>query len=237
MIQRYYPESNAGRGEWWINMRDNAPAVLAALGAAPALITKVNGDSVAGVFLYVTLPQVYAKLSTKITGYIKTYLHDPAGTPTPSFPVIPPMPSVGVPTVLAGVEERRELWVPEIRALPNYDPLIQGVTLRIETTGTPFNPANYKGEIVKVESPAPHTITATFRKARGHIQGGKFFGRKIGTATLHAFPDMRTVTPATLDVPLTTPGIAEEWEIQFQPYLKDRPVGIPSDFATILVRG
>lgn len=42
---------------------------------------------------------------------------------------------------------------------------------------------------------------------------------------------MRTVSPATLEVPITTPGVAEEWEIQFQPYLKDQPVGIASDFA------
>src|SRR5687767_178253 len=53
----------------------------------------------------------------KINGYIKTYLYDPNGTNPPTFPTIPPLPSLGIPTVLAGLEERRELWVPEIRAL------------------------------------------------------------------------------------------------------------------------
>jgi hypothetical protein len=237
MITPYYPDTNLGRGQWWTNMRDNAPSVLTSLGAAPALISKVNADSIGGVFLYVTLPAVYDKLGAKITGYIKTYLYDPDGTPAPVFPTIPPMPSLGVPTVLAGIEERREKWVQEIKGLAGYDPLIQGVTLRIEQTGTPFNPATYKGEITKLESNAPHTVTAGFRKASGNIQGGKFLGRKIGTATLYAFPDVRTVSPATLEVPLTTPGVAEEWEIQFQPYLKDQAVGIVSDFATVLVRG
>ena len=237
MITPYYPETNLGRGEWWTNMRDNHNAVLAALGAPAGLITKINNDSIGGVFLYHTLPAVYDKLGKKINGYIKTYLYDPDGTPAPSFPVIPPMPSLGVPTVLAGIEARREKWVPEIRALTNYDPLVQGVTLRIEQTGTPFNPATYKGEIVSLESTAAHSVTAAFRKARGNIQGGKFLGRKIGTATLHMFADVRTVSPTTLDVPITTPGVAEDWEIQFQPYLKDQAVGIVSDFATVLVRG
>ncbi len=237
MIVPYYPETNLGRGEWWLNMRDNSPSVLTSLGASPALISKINGDSIGGVFVYHTLPAVYDKLGKKINGYIQSYLYDPDGTPAPAFPTIPPMPSLGVPTVLAGIEKRRELWVPEIRALANYDPLTQGVTLRIETTGTPFNPATYKGEITSLESNAAHTVTAAFRKARGNIQGGKFLGRKIGTALLHSFPDTRTVSPATLDVPITTPGVAEEWEIQFQPYLKDQAVGIASDFATVLVRG
>ena len=237
MITPYYPDTNLGRGEWWTNMRDNATAVLAALGAGTPLINKINGDSIGGVFLYHTLPAVYDKLGKKINGYIQTYLYDPDGTPAPAFPTIPPMPSLGVPTVLAGIEKRRELWVPEIRALANYDPLIQGVTLRIEPTGTPFNPATYKGVIVSLQSTAPHAVTAAFRKASGNMQGGKFLGRKIGTATLHTFADVRTVSPATLEVPITTPGVAEEWEIQFQPYLKDQAVGIVSDFATVLVRG
>lgn len=237
MINPYYPETNLGRGEWWTNMRDNHNAVLTGLGAPAALITKVNNDSIAGVFLYHTLPQLYDKLGKKITGYIKTYLYDPDGTPAPVFPTIPPLPSLGVPSVLAGVEARREKWVPEIRALTNYDPLVQGVTLRLETTGTPFDPATYKGVIVSVESNAPRQVTAAFRKASGKVQGGKFLGRKIGTAVLHTFPDVRTVSPATLEVPIATPGVAEEWEFQFQPYLKDQPVGLASDFVTVLVRG
>ena len=158
MIVPYYPETNLGRGEWWLNMRDNSPSVLTSLGASPALISKINGDSIGGVFVYHTLPAVYDKLGKKINGYIQSYLYDPEGTDAPIFPTIPPMPSLGVPTVLAGIEKRRELWVPEIRALANYDPLTQGVTLRIETTGTPFNPATYKGEITSLESNAAHTV-------------------------------------------------------------------------------
>ena len=78
---------------------------------------------------------------------------------------------------------------------------------------------------------------AAFRKARGKIPGVKFFGRKIGTTTLVPLGDVRTVSPATLKIPITTPGVAEEWEIQARACLKDQLVGIASDFVPVLVRG
>ena len=77
-------------------------------------------------------------------------------------------------------------------------------------------------------------VTRKRAKAGGKIQGVKFAGRKIGTVLLG---DLRKVPPATLEIPITTAAVAEDWEIQAQPYLKDLPVGIPGDFKPVLVRG
>ena len=139
--------------------------------------------------------------------------------------------------MLAGVEERPAKWVQAIKKLDGYDPAVQGVTLRIEPTGTPFDPATYKAEITEASSPSARVVIAGFRKARGRIPGVTFFGRKIGTATLVPLGDVRTVPPATPEIPIATAGVAEEWEFQARAFLKDELVGIASDFVTVLVRG
>ncbi len=237
MINPYYPETNTGRADWWDNLLQNGTAVLNALNAPTALINKVNADATAGLFLYRTLPALYDSIGKKINGYIKTYLYDADGTPAPQFPTIPPQPSTGVPSALAGVEARRELWVKAIKALDGYDAAVQGVALQFEPTGTPFDAATYKAEITGVSSPSARAVVAGFRKARGNIVGVKFFGRKIGTTTLMDLGGLRTVSPTTLEIPIATPGVAEEWEIQARAVVKDDLVGIASDFAPVLVRG
>jgi hypothetical protein len=44
-------------------------------------------------------------------------------------------------------------------------------------------------------------------------------------------------SPATLEIPIATPGVAEDWQIQALAILKDQPVGTASDFVQVLVRG
>ena len=237
MITPYYPETNSGRADWWDNMLTEAATVLAPLGASSTLINKVVGDATAGVFLYRTLPALYDNIGKKINGYIKTYLFDPDGTPAPQFPTIPPQPSAGIPSALAGIEARREIWVKAIKSLDGYDAGVQGVALRIEQTGTAFDPATYKAEITGVSSPSARAVVAEFRKARGKIAGVRFLGRKIGTTTLVELGGLRTVSPTTLEIPIATAGVAEDWEIQARAVVKDVLVGIASDFAPVLVRG
>jgi hypothetical protein len=102
--------------------------------------------------------------------------------------------------------------------------------------GGAFTPDTYKAEISSVVSMAPGQVEVKFRKARGHISGMEFTGRKSGTsnwANLGRF----TVATASLDIPIATPGQPENWEIQGQALRNDKPIGIQSDIKPVTVRG
>ena len=114
---------------------------------------------------------------------------------------------------------------------------MQGATLRIEATGTPFDPATYQAVIFDLTSPASATVSAKFRKAGGHIDAMGFTGRKMAGAGAWLDLGRFMATPATLHIPIAVAGQPEEWEIRGQAYIRDTPVGLPSEIATVLVRG
>lgn len=235
MIKPYYPPTTDGRADWWQNIVSVGTGQLTTLGFTLAQTSAVNSDALASVYLYRTLPATYEEFGKRVTGYIHTFLYDPDGTPAPSVPPVPSWPPLATVS-LAGIEERREKWVQLAKHAANYDPLVQGAVLRIEPTGTPFDPATYQAEIFGAASPGPATVTCKFRKAGGEISAMAFSGRRVGTV---AWVDLGrfTATPASLHIPLQTPGIPEVWEFQGQALIKDAPIGIPSDHVQVLVRG
>ena len=105
-----------------------------------------------------------------------------------------------------------------------------------ESTGVPFDPATYQAEITSAETTAPSQVQAKFRKARGNITGVAFTGRKTGSSNWMDLGKF-TVSPASLHVPITTPGQAEQWEIQARAFKGDTMIGLVSDIKTVLVRG
>lgn len=236
MLIPYYPETNDGRADWWQNVVAVGTTTLSALGFSVSQTTAINIDAQLGVYLYRTLPKAYEDFGKRVTGFIHTYLSDPDGTLAPVVPAMPTWPIFSAGTTTAGLEARREKWVALAKHSSNYDPALQGATLRIEPTGTPFDQNTYKAIIFDATSPSPSTASCKFRKARGNVQAMKFLGRKVGTV---AWVDLGRfmATPATMHIPLTTPGLPEQWELMGRALIKDQEIGIASDLLEVLIRG
>ncbi len=235
MANRYYPQTNDGRAEWWANIISDNGTTLAACGIPAAQITSILADAAMAVYLYRTLPNIYAGFVMSITGYIHAYLDGAIDGAAPVFPAMPTLPT-SPDAVLGGIEARREKWVQAVKSSTSYNPEVQGNTLRTEGTGSGFDPASYVAVVSGVTCTATATVSAKFRKAGGNVAAMEFHGRKAGTGTwinLGRF----MATPASLHIPITTPGQPEEWEIQGQACAKDTPVGQPSGIQTVLVRG
>ena len=232
----YYPPTNEGRALWWENIEStDAQSALTALDFSAAARAAILADAAVAVYIYRTAPQAYEAYSVSMTGWGHAYLDAPDGTPTPIMPAAPVLP-VAPTAVNAGIEARRAAWVQTAKNAHGYDPNVQGATLRIEMTGDTFNSATYQAIIFGLTSPASATVSAKFRKASGHVDAMAFQGRKSGSSP---WIDLGRymATPATLHIPLTTPGQAEEWEIRGHAYIKDSPIGVPSPVQTVLVRG
>ncbi len=233
MSTPYYPETIEGRADWWQNKIDKI-GIITALDAeaAPAILE----DAKMAVYLYRTLPGLYDTFVVQVHGYINSYLTGAVGTPAPKVMPLPAWPAMPVTGVVSGIEGRRVKWVPVLKNSTGYEPTNQGVALLLESVGGAFQPDSYKAEIVSVESLAVAQVMVKFRKARGAITGMAFNGRKTGTGT---FLDLGrfTVTPASLHIPIGTPGQAELWEIQGQAFKGDTLIGTPSSISEVLVRG
>ncbi len=236
MINPYYPETNDVRADWWQNIAATGGSTLSGLGFTTAQLTAVGIDAQFGIYLYRTLPATFEDFGKRVTGYISTCLSDPDGTPLPNIPMVPSWPGFSGGSETAGLEVRREKWVQLAKHAPNYDPAVQGATLRIEQTGTPFDPAAYKAEIFGAATPGAATVTVKFRKARGNVQAMKFKGRKAGGSAWTEL-GIFLATPASLHIPLTTPGTPEQWELSGRAMVKNDEIGIPSDLLEVLVRG
>ena len=233
MPASYYPETNDGRADWWQNKIDNA-AVIAALNAA--LAPSILADAAVAVYLYRTLPNLYDGFNKQVTGYINAFLSHADGTPVPNAPPVPAWPALPAPGVLAGIETRRAKWAQVLKNAGAYDPATHGVTLHLEPAGAAFDANNYQAVIVDAQSLAPAQVSAKFRKARGSVTGVAFSGRRKSGG---AFTDLGrfTVSPASLHIPIATPGQPEEWELQAQAFKRDTLIGTPSDIKPVLVRG
>ena len=233
MPASYYPETNDGRADWWQRKIDNA-AMIAAL--SPTLAPSILADAAIAVYLYRTLPGLYDGFNKQVTRYINAFLSNPDTTPAPDAPPVPAWPALPAPGVLAGIEARRAKWVQVLKNLPDYHPAAQGVTLQLEAVGATFDPGSYQAVIVDAHSLAPAQVSAKFRKARGSVTGVAFSGRRKGSG---AFTDLGrfTVSPASLHIPIATPGQPEEWELQAQAFKGDTLIGTPSDIKPVLVRG
>ncbi len=236
MISPYYPETNDGRADWWQNIVNIGSGTLAGLGFTVGQTTAINVDALLGVYLYRTLPLTYADFEKRVTGYINTYLSDPDGTTAPVIPSVPTWPPFTGGSTQAGLEARREKWVALAKHAANYDPAVQGAVLRIEQTGTPFDPALYKAEIFGALSPGPAVVSCKFRKARGNVDAMNFKGRSSGSV---AWLDLGSfmATPASIHIPLTTPGTPELWQLVGRALVRDAHIGLASDALEVLVRG
>ena len=78
-------------------------------------------------------------------------------------------------------------------------------------------------------------MSCKFRKARGNVDAMAFSGRRKGAATFLPLGKF-TAPPATFLIPLQTPGVPEEWDLQGQALIKDQPIGLPSDLVQLIVR-
>ena len=236
MFNHYYPDTNDGRADWWQNIVNVGSGTLGGLGFTAAQVTAIGIDAQLGVYLYRTLPATYSDFGKRVTGYISTYLSDPDGTLPPTIPMVPSWPGFSGGSTNAGLEARREKWVQIAKHAANYDPTVQGAVLRIESTGTPFDPATYQAEIFGADSPGPATVLCKFRKARSNIDAMKFMGRKSG---LPGWVNLGTytATPASLHIPLQTPGSPEQWDLMGRALVRDVEIGLPSNLLQVLVRG
>jgi hypothetical protein len=233
MGDTYYPQTTDGRADWWQNKIDNN-AVIAALNAAAA--PGILADAKDAVFLYRTLPGLYDGFTVEVHAYINAYLGGADGAAPPVAPPVPAWPALPAAGVLGGIETRRAKWVQNLKNTPGYKPLAQGATLELEAPASSFNAHTYQAQITSAESFSPASVLAAFRKARGQVEGMHFNGRKTGT-TAWVVLGRFTGTPASLHIPIATPGQPEQWELQGQAVKRDVLIGLPSAIITVLVRG
>ncbi len=236
MPKTYYPPTNEGRALWWENvLTDDAQAALTNLGFTAAQLAAIKADATMAVYLYRTAPQVFDTFAQSLNGWAHIYLDSPDDTTAPIQPVPPVLPAA--PTaVKAGIEERRSKWVAQAKSATDYDAAVQGVTLKTEMGADSFDEATYQAVVYDAATTASATVSVKFRKANGRVDAMSFRGRKAGTAGWSELGKFMA-TPASLHIPLTVAGQPEEWEIQGQAYVKDSPVGLPSQIVTVLVRG
>ncbi|MEO7933052.1 MAG: hypothetical protein ABIT76_07830 [Chthoniobacterales bacterium] len=161
-----------------ISTPDSLQALLD-LGFTAAEASAIQLDAAWGVYLYRTLPQTYEKYTQAINGYCHGYLDAADNTPPPVLPSLPVAPATPA-AVKSGIEARRAKWVQQAKASTSYDAAVQGVTLRIESTGHAFDAATYQADIFGASSDAPGTVTCKFRKAGGQIDAMSFRGPQIG---------------------------------------------------------
>ncbi len=236
MPNSYYPLTNEGRALWWENIQSpDAQAVLLALGLSAPVRAAIQADAAVAIYIYRTAPQAYESYATSMNGWGHVYLDSADGMPTPAVPALPVMPAPPTP-VSGGIEVRRAAWVQTVKNASGYDPLVQGATLRTEMTGDSFNRETYQAVISGATSASSATVTVKFRKASGHIDSMAFQGRKAGGGAWVELGRFMA-TPASLHLTLATPGQPEEWEIRGHAYIKDTPVGVPSQAVSVLVRG
>ena len=236
MPYSYYPPTNEGRALFWENiLSPDAQAALTALDFSAATLASIQADAAMAIYIYRSAPQAYEAYATSMNGWGHAYLDSADGTPAPLLPVQPVMPAP--PTaVKGGIEARRAAWVQTAKNAPGYDASVQGVTLRIEAAPDLFVAATYQASIFGLTSPASATVTVKFRKAAGRVDAMSFSGRKsgeLGWTELGRY----MATPASLHIPITTPGQPEQWEIVGRAYVKDSAIGIASSIETVLVRG
>lgn len=126
-------------------------------------------------------------------------------------------------------------WVQLVKAQSAYDPQTHGAALKIEITGTPFDPDTYQADLLDLSSPAAKQLRFKFRKAYGHIDGVNLYGRKAG-ATTSLLLGRFTASPGNVLVPLagTEP---EEWEFFARAVKRDVEVGLPSEIVVQIIRG
>ena len=122
------------------------------------------------------------------------------------MPPIAPTLTPPATAVLAAIEPRREKRVQAGKVSETFDVPVQGATLRIEATGTPFDPATYQAVIFDLTSAASSTVSAEFRKAGRHIDAMRFTGRKMASGCPGLDLGRLMATPATLHIPIALAG-------------------------------
>lgn len=135
-----------------------------------------------------------------------------------------------------GIEERRGQWVATIKSLPTYNPLTVGAALRLEATGTPFNPAAYTGKIRSITRTGPSTVELKLDKARGELDANCVYGRRVNTGNF-AFLGKFTAATATITLPGMPAGESQEWEFYTRGVIKDAEVGEPPAHVSEFVKG
>lgn len=236
MSNPYYPENYPERGLWWQNILTEGPPVFSNIGLDATLQGSILRDAAWAVVAYRTVPEAFDQFAKSITGWCQSYLHGPNGGPGPAIPLIPGWPALPPVSCPTGIEERRPDWVQTIKSNSLYNPLTHGATLKIEYTGTPFNPAAYTGLIKSLKALGSSQVQAKLDKARGNITANCLYGRKTGTALLTFLGKFNAAT-ATVTIPGLTPGALEEWEFCVRGVTGDTEVGNMSPLLTLVVKG
>ena len=236
MKSNYYPDTNDNRADWWTNIRDNGAAPLTDLGFIAEDVDAITADANWAIYLYGTLRVTIEGATKTIFGFADTVTGGHDGTPKPALPAFPALPAAPAMVITCGIEERRIKWVARAKGAPNYDPAVQGAVLRIEPTGTPFDPNTYQAVIQSVTSTDSGKVRAKFAKARGNVDGMAFQGRKSGSGTWVDLGRFNS-TPAILTIPITTAGQPEEWDIKGRALKRDVEIGMESMSLGVLVRG
>lgn len=232
----YYPETVAERADWWQNILAEGPPVFSILGLDAVLQGNILRDASWAVLAYRTAPAAFDQLAISITGWCNSYLDGPDGGPGPAVPQIPAFPALPPVSCPTGIEARRAAWVQTIKNHRNYNPLTHGAALKIEATGTPFNPSAYTGEIKSIKASGAGKVEMKLDKARGEIDSNCVYGRKTGTPAFALLGKFNAAT-ATVTIPGHAPGALEEWEFCVRGVIRDAEVGDMSPHVSVVVKG
>ena len=227
--QRWFPTNRAARAMWFRNFAARFSEVGSSLGFPQAEIDAVNADNAVLQFAVSSISGLEASMDAAraferlITGGANVGSH-------PQFPVFDlpePPPMVG-----AGVYERLERLVRRIRVAPDYT-AATGALLGIIPTNPSVGRFSEFVPAIKVW-PLADGYTFSVRCPRLNFDG---FTVSFKSAMSQAWKNagVFAISPATIHVNPTTPGVPEQIEVRARMIKGNDPVTQFSNIVTVTV--
>lgn len=233
MSDSFYPDGQGNQIDWNTNIIANA-GLLPDLGFTAAQVTSITNDCQMTIYLLSNVGQMADSTYASLHGFAKAMERGPLGTAALSWPTLPTWPSTPPAMVAPGIGARRSAGVATAKKSPAYNPDTNGRTLRLEISGTPFNPTTYVAELKSVEATGHEQVLAKIGKGGGQVTAAQL-QMKRGTDTAFKTVGMFTARSYVDHTPLAQPNVPEERQYQLLAMKNDVVIGQPSPILTVVV--
>ena len=168
MSDSFYPDGQGNQIDWNTNIIAHA-GLLPDLGFTAAQVTSITNDCQMTIYLLSNVGQMADSTYASLHGFAKSMEKSALGTAAAAWPTLPTWPATPPAMVAPGIGARRSAWVVTAKRSPAYNPDTNGRTLRLEISGTPFNPATYVAELKSVDATGHETVLVKIGKGGGQV--------------------------------------------------------------------
>ena len=233
MSDTFYPAAQSAQIDWNTNILNNS-GLLSTLGFSAAQVTSITNDCTLTVYLLSSVGEMADSTYGALHGFAQAMERNALGTTAIPWPTLPTWPATPPTLVAPGIAARRSAWVATAKKSPNYNPDTVGRTLRLEPSGTPFNPATYVAELKGIEVTGPAQVQVKIGKGGGQVTAAQL-QMKRGTDAAFKTVGMFTARTYIDHTPLAQAGVPETREYQLVALKNDVVIGQPSPILTVVV--